>query len=57
MLASKRNDNDLEVKDIILKAFNFKKRKKGARQIKMVLKSQYGVVYNLKRIRRTYEKI
>lgn len=55
-LRSKRNDNDLEVKDIILKAFNFKKRKKGARQIKMVLKSQYGVVYNLKRIRRLMKK-
>ncbi|MFC0613629.1 IS3 family transposase, partial [Scopulibacillus daqui] len=47
---------DEGVKEIILKAFNFKRRKKGARQIKMTLAGQFGVVYNLKRIRRIMKK-
>ena len=51
-----REDQDEEVRDIILKAYNFKKRKKGARQIKMTLEGQFGVVYNLKRIRRIMKK-
>lgn len=44
------------VRDIILKAYRFKGRKKGARQIKMTLEGQYGIVYNLKRIRRIMKK-
>lgn len=40
----------------ILKAYNFKGRKKGARQIKMTLEGQLGIVYNLKRIRRIMKK-
>ena len=44
------------VKDIILKAFHFRGRKKGARQIKMTLQNQYGITYNLKRIRRIMKK-
>jgi transposase InsO family protein len=44
------------VKNIILKAYNFKGRKKGARQIKMTLEGQFGIVYNLKRIRRIMKK-
>lgn len=55
-LRSKRNDKDLEIKNVILAAFNFKNRKKGARQIKMTLEGQYGIVYNLKRIRRIMKK-
>ena len=47
---------DEEVREIILKAFNFKRRKKGARQIKMTLTGQFSVVYNLKRIRRIMNK-
>lgn len=47
---------DEEVKEIILKAFRFKRRKKGARQIKMTLAGQFGIVYNLKRIRRIMKK-
>jgi putative transposase len=39
-------------RDNILKAYNFKGRKKGARQIKMTLEREYGITYNLKRIRR-----
>lgn len=44
------------VKDIVLKAFHFRNRKKGARQIKMTLENQYGITYNLKRIRRIMKK-
>lgn len=47
---------DLESKENILKAYNFKKRKKGAKQIKMTLQSQFGINYNLKRIRRIMKK-
>lgn len=47
---------DEEVKEIILNAFHFKRRKKGARQIKMTLAGQFNVVYNLKRIRRIMKK-
>lgn len=51
-----RNAKDELDRDIILKAFNFKRRKKGARQIKMTLQGQFGIVYNLKRIRRIMKK-
>jgi transposase InsO family protein len=47
---------DALVRDIILKAFNFKRRKKGARQIKMTLQGHFGILYNLKRIRRIMKK-
>jgi len=55
----RRNQKDSEdqaVRDVILKAFHFKNRKKGARQIKMTLEGQFKVVYNLKRIRRIMKK-
>ncbi len=48
----KKDKKDEGVKELILKAFHFKGRKKGARQIKMTLAGQFQVVYNLKRIRR-----
>lgn len=47
---------DEAVKAIILKAYHFRGRKKGARQIKMTLQNQYGITYNLKRIRRIMKK-
>ena len=53
---NQKNDQDEIVKEIILKAFDFKDRKKGARQIKMTLAGQFQVVYNLKRIRRIMKK-
>ncbi|MDF2615341.1 MAG: transposase [Clostridia bacterium] len=52
----KRDSQDDSARDIILKAFNFKRRNKGARQIKMTLKGQFGIIYNLKRIRRIMKK-
>lgn len=51
-----RDVADEKIKKIILKAFNFRRRKKGARQIKMTLKNQYQITYNLKRIRRIMKK-
>lgn len=47
---------DEQIRDIILKAYHFKNRKKGARQIKMTLSTQYKITYNLKRIRRIMKK-
>ncbi|MFF2877797.1 IS3 family transposase [Gottfriedia sp. NPDC057991] len=40
----------------ILKAYRFKRYKKGARQIKNTLAGQFKIVYNLKRIRRIMKK-
>lgn len=51
-----RENNDKVLRDNILKAFKFKGRKKGARQIKMTLEGQFDIVYNLKRIRRVMKK-
>ena len=47
---------DEAVKDIILKAIRFRRRPKGARQIKMTLERQYQIIYNLKRIHRIMKK-
>lgn len=52
----RKGAEDEEVKEIILKAFHFKNRKKGARQIKMTMEGQFNVVFNLKRIRRIMKK-
>jgi putative transposase len=55
----RREQRDIEdelVKEIILKAYHFKGRKKGARQIKMTLEGQYNITYNLKRIGRIMRK-
>lgn len=55
----KRKSNevrDLAIKDNILMAYNFKNRKKGAKQIKMTLINHFDINYNLKRIRRIMKK-
>jgi len=49
-------EQDKLLKRNILMAFNFKNRKKGARQIKMTLMGQFNINYNLKRIRRIMKK-
>lgn len=59
VVAENRKSNevkDLEIKENILKAYNFKNRKKGAKQIKMTLHNHFGINYNLKRIRRIMKK-
>lgn len=51
-----KEEADQVVKEHILKAFHFRGRKKGSRQIKMTLQNQYQITYNLKRIRRIMKK-
>lgn len=51
-----REKADEEDRDIVLKAFRFRRRKKGARQIKMTLENHFQKTYNLKRIRRIMKK-
>ena len=56
---SKRNAQeykDHESYKNVVAAFEFKNRKKGARQIKMTLQKFFGINYNLKRIRRIMKK-
>ncbi len=59
-----KNENKRIIKDekdttdfgLILKAYKFKNRKKGSRQIKMVLENEFDMVMNLKKIRRLMKK-
>jgi len=51
-----REIKDEKVKKIILKAFNKRGFKKGARSIKMILLNEENINYNLKRIRRIMRK-
>jgi len=51
-----RHQADKVVQAIVLKAFQFRRRPKGARQIKMTIERQYQLTYNLKRIRRIMKK-
>ncbi len=53
---NKQEENDLGSYENILAAFNFKNRKKGTRLIKMTLKNEFNINYNLKRIRRIMKK-
>ena len=53
---NKKNQKDEELRNNILKAYKFKNRKKGSRQIKMTLEKEFNIVYNLKRIRRIMKK-
>lgn len=48
---------DAEAGEWIKKAFNRKGYKKGSRSIKMILKNEFGITYNLKRIRRLMKKL
>lgn len=52
----KKEVQDKQLQNNILKAFKYKVRKKGAKQIKMILSSKFNTVYNLKRIRRIMKK-
>ncbi|MEH7226815.1 IS3 family transposase [Bacillus sp. JJ1566] len=47
---------DLEVRDIILKAFNRRGYKKGSRSIKMILENDFNILYSRKRIQRIMRK-
>ena len=47
---------DLKIKENILKAYNFKNRKKSAKHIKITLNNHFGINYNLKYIRKIAKK-
>jgi len=49
---TKKEQVDEEIGVYIRQAFQFKKRNKGARSIKMTLQGQFQIIWNLKRIRR-----
>lgn len=51
-----REQADLKVKNIILKAFNRRGYKKGSRSIKMILENEFNIKYSRKRIRRIMKK-
>lgn len=51
-----RENMDLEAKRHILKAFNRRGYKKGARSIKMILENEFSIVYSRKKIRRIMKK-
>jgi uncharacterized HAD superfamily protein len=46
----KKEIKDKQDFELILKAYSYKNRYKGARGIKMVLLREYGIVMNLKKI-------
>lgn len=51
-----REQLDLEVKEIILKAFNRRGYKKGSRSIKMILENEYDLIFSRKKIQRIMKK-
>lgn len=52
-IQDEKDNTDFE---LILKAYQFKNRKKGSRQIKMVLENEFHIIMNLKKIRRLMKK-
>jgi transposase InsO family protein len=52
----KHEQREEELRKTIQKAYDFKRRKKGAKQIKMTLAGQFKIVMNLKCIRRIMKK-
>jgi putative transposase len=51
-----REKLDLEAKELILKAFNRRKYKKGSRSIKMILENDLKVIFSRKKIQRIMRK-
>ena len=51
-----REEKDKADFESILEAYKFKNRHKGARQIKMTLEHEFGIIMNLKKIRRLMKK-
>ena len=51
-----KEKKDKEDFEWILKAYKFKKRNKGSRQIKLVLDNEFNIHFNLKKIRRLMKK-
>ena len=55
-IRKQREKSDIEVKNIILKAFNKHGYKKGSRSIKMLLEQEENIIYSRKRIQRIMRK-
>ncbi len=53
---TERNQHDLKHRDLILKVFSRRGYKKGSRSIKMILESEFCIIYSLKHIRRIMNK-
>jgi len=53
---SKQEEKDLESLKLIRKIFEFKRKQKGSRHIKMALQNEFNICYSLKRIRRIMKK-
>lgn len=51
-----KEEIDLEAKNYILKAIDYRDYKKGSRSIKMVLENDFGINYNRKKIQRIMRK-
>lgn len=49
---SERERNDIQLKNIILKTFNYRGYKSSSRSIKMVLKQEFSMITNRKSIQR-----
>lgn len=55
-IREKKELEDLKKYKLVKKAYDFKNRKKGARQIKMTLEKEFNIIMNLKSIRRIMKK-
>lgn len=51
-----KEDKDIEAKNNILMAIDFRGYKKGSRSIKMILENEFNIVYNRKKIQRIMKK-
>lgn len=49
-------DTDLEARDTIMKAYNYKGYNKGSRSIKMILQGEFSIIYSRKKIQRIMRK-
>lgn len=55
-IRQQRENEDILVRDVILKAFNYRGYKKGSRSIKMTLENEFKINYSRKRIQRIMRK-
>lgn len=55
-IADSKEEQDLQTRDIILKAIEFRGYKKGSRTIKMILENEYGIIISRKKIQRIMRK-
>lgn len=53
---AKRENDDLKVRAIILKAYDYRGYKKGSRSIKMTLENEFNITYSRKKIQRIMRK-